>query len=231
AIDISTDPTIARYDHGGQPGSTWDMYGVKASEGLFTMAGSLGERIGVQATGLATGKDGKNGPTPDMLRQYYDVVFILTGDLNSGIFGKFINRGANDVVLLTDYLSIAAPGTSTTTKRALYISGDGFVQSEQATGDAGPFPEHKTLLTDFLGVDIKRDGSSVPQYSYQPWSGNFSQYVDLNGAGPYAGNQWSVGNACLWGNDVLSVVVNSLNATEDGFYQNFGTHGPYVAGI
>jgi len=230
-IDVSGDPSIARYDHGGQPGTTWDMFGVKASESLTTSAGSLGARTGIQASGLATGKDGKNGPTPDMLRQYYSVLMILTGDLNSGIFGKFINRGANDVVLLQDYLTVPAPGTSTTTKRAIIIEGDGFLQSEIATGEAGPFPEHKVLCTDYLGIDIKRDGSGVHEYSYQPWSGNFNQYVDVNTFPPYSGVQYTVGNACLWGNDVATVVVNSLNAVKESEFQNFGTHGPYIAGV
>jgi len=166
-----------------------------------------------------------------MLRQYYSVLMILTGDLNSGLFGKFINRGADDVNLLKDYLSVPAPGTSSTTKRAIIVQGDGFLQSEIATGEAGPFPEHKVLCTDFLGIDIKRDASDVHQYSYQPWSTNFNQYVDVNTFGPYSGNQYTVGNACLWGNDVATVVVNSLNAVEETEFQNFGTHGPYIAGV
>jgi len=230
-IVVSGNPAIARYDHGGQPGSTWDMYGVKASESLTTSAGSLGGRTGTQATGLALKKDAKAGPTPDMLRQYYKVLLILTGDLNSGIFGRFINRGANDIVLLDDYMSIAAPGTSTTTKRALYIAGDGFIQSEYATGSGGTFSEHLNMLTNFLGVTAKLGPGSVPQYSYQPWSGNFADYVTVTTAGPIAGDTHVVGNACLWGNDVLDVVVNSLNAQASAFFQNFGTHGPYVAGV
>jgi hypothetical protein len=223
------DPTVGTpvAKHIGQPGSTWDMYGVKASESLTTSAGALGNRAGVQATGLALGKDAKMGPTPDMLRTYYRAVMILSGDLNSGVLGKFINRGQNDVVLLQDYLSISAPTGST--PRAIFVSGDGFVQSEWATG--GPFPEHRDLLTNYLGVSIKRDGGGVEQPSYQPWSGNVNPYVDLITAGPIAGDVYSVGNACLWGNDVLNVEVNATGAVASGFYQNFGTHGPYVSGV
>jgi hypothetical protein len=228
AIDISGDPTIARYDHGGQPGSTWDMYGVKASESLTTSAGSPGSRAGTQADGLATGKDSKMGPTPEMLAYYYKVLLILTGDLNSGILGRFTNRGQNDIKLLKDYMTLA----SASSKRAVIIGGDGFVQSEYASG-AGPEPDHLDLLANSLGVTIRLDPAigGTPQYSYQPLSGNFNQYVDLIAAGPIAGNVYSVGNACLWGNDVLAVVVNGLGALESAFYQNFGTKGPYVAGV
>lgn len=163
-----------------------------------------------------------------MLAYYYKVLLILTGDLNSGILGRFTNRGQDDVKLLRDYMA----NSSSSSKRALIFGGDGFVQSEWATGD-GPEPDHKTLLTNQLGVAIRLDPplGGTPQYSYQPFSGNFNQYVDLIAAGPIAGNVYSVGNACLWGNDVLAVVVNGLGAQESAFYQNFGTKGPYVAGV
>jgi hypothetical protein len=76
-IDVSN-TSVARVTHGGQPGSTWDMYGVKASESLTTSAGSLGGRQGPQGTGLATGKDGKNAPTTDMLRTFLMLMFIVS---------------------------------------------------------------------------------------------------------------------------------------------------------
>src|SRR5437867_2292767 len=136
AIDISTNPAIARYDHGGQPGSTWDMYGVKASEALTTSGAQLGCREGPKADGLATNKDAKSGPTADMLGTYYDVLIILTGDLNSGILGPFTNRGSNDVALLEQFMTVPAPGQNASTlKRGIYIAGDGFLQSEIVAGE------------------------------------------------------------------------------------------------
>src|SRR5262249_33716625 len=54
---IGTDMQVA--SHGGSPGTTWDMYGVKASESLTTSAGALGCRFAPVATGLAAGKDAK----------------------------------------------------------------------------------------------------------------------------------------------------------------------------
>ena len=168
------------------------------------------------------------GPTPEMLAYYYKVLLILTGDLNSGIFGRFTNRGQDDVKLLKNYMLLS----NASSKRAVLIGGDGFVQSEYASG-TGPEPDHLDLLVNSLGVTIRLDPAigGTPQYSYQPLSGNFNQYVDLISAGPIAGNVYSVGNACLWGNDVLSVVVNGLGAVESGFYQNFGSKGPYVSGV
>jgi hypothetical protein len=40
-----------------------------------------------------------------MLRAYYRVVAILSGDLNSGVLGPFVNRSQNDIALLNDYLT------------------------------------------------------------------------------------------------------------------------------
>src|SRR5439155_12307153 len=121
-IDISHDPSIARYDHGGQPGTVWDMFGVRGGGNALTVSGGhLGSRMGRQADGLAIGKDSKLGPTPEMLRTYYQTILILTWDLNSGILGPFVDNGQGDIALLRDFLRNPAPGTLATTKRALLI--------------------------------------------------------------------------------------------------------------
>ena len=44
-----------------QPGTTWDMYGVKASESLTTSVGSLGSRLANRSgMGFAAGKESKH---------------------------------------------------------------------------------------------------------------------------------------------------------------------------
>src|SRR5262249_52533466 len=122
-----------------QPGTTWDMYGVKASESLTTSAGAPGARLANRANmGFATGKEAKSGPTPEMLRTYYRVVSILSGDLNSGVLGPFTNRSQNDLALLSDYLTSASGSPQ---PRGLFIQGDGFGQSENQTG-LGIDPNH-----------------------------------------------------------------------------------------
>jgi hypothetical protein len=228
AVAVGGDPAIARYDHGGQPGTLWDMYGVKAAESLTNSAGQLGSRLATTATGLAAGKGARLGPTRDMLRTYYRALVILTGDLSAGILGPFTNRSQNDVALLVDYLSNTAPSGST--PRAIWIAGDGFVQSEYATGSTGTFASHLSLLTDYLGVTIRRDGGGNPQFAYQPWAGNAAPYAELDATGPAVGT-YSVGNACLWGNDVLDPVANGLGAQPSATYENVGANGPYVAAV
>jgi hypothetical protein len=224
-IDVSN-TSVARVTHGGQAGSTWDMYGVKASESLTTSAGSLGGRRGPQGVGLETGKDGKNAPSSDMLRTYYKVLLILTGDLNSGILGPFADRGANDLDLLNKFMT--DPVGSPAQKKAVLIGGDGFVESEWNTGHLG-------WLADRFGVQPKYDNLLNPQFSYKAWSGNSAQYADLITAGPIVGDVYSLGNSCLWTNDVLDLVTRTPNPNPQvsAYYQNTGpgNHGPYIAGV
>jgi hypothetical protein len=37
-VAIATDPSIAVYTHGGQPGTIWDMFGVKFDGGRYNAA-------------------------------------------------------------------------------------------------------------------------------------------------------------------------------------------------
>src|SRR5207253_2402528 len=106
-VSVGGDPNIAVWDHKGQAGSVFDMYGVKACEALSTTASGIGGRLATQASGYAAGKDAKMGPTPEMLRTYYRQILLLSGDLNSGILGPFVNRGADDVTMLEDFMSNA----------------------------------------------------------------------------------------------------------------------------
>src|SRR5690349_20415117 len=97
---------VAVSNRNSQPGTTWDLYGVKAAEALTASAGQLGNRLANRASmGFAAGYEARTGPTPEMLRAYYRIVAILTGDLTSGVFGPFTNRSQNDVALLSDYLT------------------------------------------------------------------------------------------------------------------------------
>ena len=219
-IDVSGDPTIAVYTHGGSPGTTWDMYGVKDAEALAATAGGIGSRLAPLATGLAAGKDARTGPTLEMLRAYYRLLLLLSGDLNSEVLGPFINRGQDDVGMLKSWL------TSGTATRVLYAGGDGFVQSEYATGLT--FTSHADLLNNVLGVTIRQVGGS-PAYSYQAAASDFSDYVDLVTSGPIAGDIYSVGNACLWGNDVLAIPISGPTAS--GYYGGSGPNAPFISGV
>jgi len=216
------DPAYRVVDKNSQPGTTWDMYGVKAAESLTTSAGQLGSRLANRASmGFAANKYSVAGPTPEMLRAYYRMVTILTGDLNSGILGPFVNRSQNDIALLNDYLTAAA---GTAQPRGIFIQGDGFGQSEKATG--GIDPQHTQFLADKLGVVFRNA-------TYQGLSGNINDCADVltTTALTSSADVYGVTNTCTFSNDVYNRNPALSEATEGAFYENVGLNGPYVSDV
>jgi hypothetical protein len=222
--DITTNPApSSTFVHkNAQPGSTWDMYGVKASESLTTSAGAPGSRLANRSNmGFAAGRESKAGPTPEMLRAYYRVVSIISGDLNSGILGPFVNRSQNDLALFNDYLT--APG-GVPQPRGLFVMGDGFGQSEKATG--GVDPNHTLFLTDKLGLIFRSP-------SYQSLAGNLNDCADVltTPALITAADVYGVSNFCTWSNDVFTRNPGLPESVEGAFYENVGLNGPYVSDV
>jgi len=152
--------SVAVSNKNSQPGTTWDMYGVKASESLTTSAGGIGSRLGESSEhGLCRRTRIETGSTPEMLRAYYRTMTILSGDLSSGILGPFVNRSQNDIALLNDYsrkrrgaLSRAASSSRAT---------DSTVREGHRRYRSGAH----AVLTDKLGVVFRNP-------SYQSISGN-----------------------------------------------------------
>jgi len=221
-LDVRTNMSVAVSNKNSQPGTTWDMYGVKASESLTTGAGHLGSRLANRASmGFAAGRESRQGPTPEMLRAYYRILAILTGDLDSGILGPFVNRSQNDIALLNDFLTAAGGMVQ---PRGVFIQGDGFGQSEKATG--GIDPSHTVFLTDKLGV-VYRNAS------YQSISGNINGCADLLTTTALTSNSdvYGVANVCTWSNDVYNRNPALAEAVEGAFYENQGLNGPYVSDV
>src|SRR5262249_38771631 len=128
-LDVRNDMSVAVSNKNSQPGTTWDMYGVKGSESFTTSGGQLGNRLATPPNvGFAAGRSAVTGPTPEMLRVYYRIVTILSGDLTSGVLGPFANRSQNDVALLSDFLTASAGSAQ---PRGIFIQGDGFGESEK----------------------------------------------------------------------------------------------------
>ncbi len=223
AGDAAVNDPVGFVSNNQQPGTTWDMYGVKASESLTTQAHAFGSRYSNRASmGLLTGKTNVNGPTKEMLRQFYRVVALLTGDLGSGDLGPFANRSSDDIDLLNDFLSNGVSGTAQ--PRGLLVSGDGFGQSE--TRAAVDVPSHGAFLTQKLGWQLRNE-------SYQVVSGNQNQCADLLTTNLINtnGDVYGIGNACLWSNDLLQRNPAITEATEVAFYEPVGVNAPYAAAV
>ncbi|HEV2106110.1 MAG TPA: FlgD immunoglobulin-like domain containing protein, partial [Candidatus Eisenbacteria bacterium] len=215
------DPATFVANKNSQPGTTWDMYGVKASESLTTSAGALGSRLANRSNmGLGAGKYSRQGPTPEMLRTYYRVVALLSGDLDSGVLGPFANRSQDDVAILADFLTTAAGSAQ---PRGILAQGDGFGESENWA--AGVDPAHTALLAD-LGVSFRN-------LSYQSISGNVNACADLLTTAQVTGRAdvYGVQESCSWSNDVYLPDPASPEAVAGSFYENVGPNGPYVAEV
>jgi hypothetical protein len=220
-LDIRTAPSVVVANKNSQPGTTWDMYGVKASESLTAPAGNLGSRLAYRANmGFAAGRESRQGPTPDMLRAYYRILTILTGDLNAGILGPYVNRSQNDIALLNDYLTVAA---GLPQPRGIFIQGDGFGQSEHPYSFGSG---HTEFFTEKLGVVYRSP-------SYQSLSGNLNDCADLltTTALTASADIYGVGNTCTFSNDVYNRNPALAEAVEGARYENTGLNGPYVADV
>jgi hypothetical protein len=221
-LDVRTNMSVAVSKQNSQPGTTWDMYGVKAAESLTTNAGGIGSRLANRAgMGFAAGRESRQGPTPEMLRTYYRVVTMLTGDLNNGILGPFVNRTQNDIALLNDFLTQSAGSAR---PRGIFIQGDGFGQSERSVTDGTP--QHGDFLINLLAVVFRSP-------SYQALAGNLNIEADLRTTTSLtpALDVYGVANACTYSNDVYVRVPGISESADGAYYENVGLSGPYVADV
>ena len=183
--------------HGGQPGSSWDLYNVKASESLTSSAGSIGNRLAFRdpSNPQINGKVARLGPTPDMLRAYYKIIVFMSGDLNHGILGPYPNRSQDDIAILRDWLQSGNPIASNL-DRGLWAIGNGFIESNYGEGSGSP---QDNFDTNYLGVDLRNS-------SYVLETGNSELVPDLlpMGLPSAAGEIFGVRSRCLWTNDVLA---------------------------
>jgi hypothetical protein len=221
------DPANFVRRNGGSPGTTWDMFQVKASESLTTQAGSLGSRFAFRNS-LNTQIDPKSsrqGPTLQMMNSFYSMIFWMTGDINSGTLGPFSNRSQNDCRMVQQWLqsgSGTAPGN-----RAIWFMGDGFVEDMTAYL---PTAQQPITMYNFLGVDIRN-----PNYILES-GGNVEFDIDLIPFSPIlddttAAEILGLRNLCTWTNDV--VVHSGLLGTFDAskYEDTIGPALPMLSGI
>ena len=226
-LDVRTNLSVAVSNQNAQPGSTWDMYGVKACESITLNAGGIGSRLANRTNmGFAAGKTSVAGPTKEMLRTYYRMIALLSGDLDSGVLGPFTNRSQNDIALLTDYLTNPSGSAQ---PRGLFVEGDGFGHSEKSSG--GIDPAHTQFLGDLLGVTFRNT-------SYVSLSGNVNSCLDLHTVGGVApagltgsNDVYGVSNLCAFSNDVYNRNAALPETFEGAFYENVGSSGPYVSDV
>ena len=214
------DPTYFIPDRNAQPGSLWDLYGVKAAESLTAPANTIGARLGFVPVlpNLLAGKTTRNSPTLEMLEAYYRLLVVLTGDLNSGILGPFTDRSADDTGMIRNFLLGATPGA----ERGIMVQGDGF--AEYCDGTLAGSPQF-TFMTNYLGATLV-----APGYLALSSSGGvpFPDLVTTTSVNPN-GDIYGVRNSCLATLDVLNLNSGVPEATVASTYQDVGAGAPYIA--
>jgi hypothetical protein len=218
-------PPIAVFAHGGLPGTLWDMYQIKGAEGQYSSASRMGGRLANRADmGLNAGMEGHQGPTPEMLRTYYKLIFWMSGDLNADVLGQGADFASDDLALLEDFLSYNA---SVSSPRGFWASGNGFAESETKAGTV--YGDHTGFLSNFLATTL-RDASF---YALQGQIGTIRN-VDLTPSTVVttSGNVYSVENSCLYTDDVLDVNYGVPGASMASSYEAIGAGPfPYISGV
>lgn len=210
-VRVGADPAIAVWKHQSSGSPYFDTYAIKGAEN--SPAGSLGSRMAnTTDMGLLAGKQSKQGPTPTMLRSYYDAIYYLSGDLPDSVLGPVPNRSQDDAQLLVEFL--AWPGSP----RGLFAMGSGFVAS-LLLNDA---PD----LQDLLGAYLRDD-------DYAELAGSWSSrcrvdllFTSVLTSDPWPCNVWAA--PLLSSDDVFDVAPGAAVAT---YYENLGPNGPYVASV
>ena len=198
-----------------QPGSTWDMYGVKAAEAINSAAGAIGSRLSYRGLGtLLTDKWAKNAPTPEMMAAYYRVLMILTGPLGTFGVGGYYDPSTYD----TEFVRQFVVGATAETHRGLFCQGDALVEGLDAGGN--------TTMQGILSVSLR-------EASYMRFAGNSRACIDLIPTSVITtnGDIYGIRNSCLQTLDVLKPEGDGVAAS---YYDPVGANpvnAPYVASV
>ena len=214
---------IAIWKHGGNPGTTWDLYQVKAAESGTGITGGIGGRLANRVDmGLMTGKESRQGPTPYMLQWNYSLILLLSGDLKANILGPSWDNSSDDVGILEKFLKNMGFGH----QFGLWVMGDGFVESEATSGDGG----HLQFLEDYLATYLRDpsyrvlSGTSVldPNLTYvAERHPGYPGYNDIRVVG--------IRNSCWSSYNVLGPNLSVIGSQTAGWYENFDDH--YAASV
>jgi len=209
------DPANFVRNRNAQAGTTWDLYQVKGGEGRGMAAGTIGSAYSNHAPSVYDAKWSFEGPSSDMLRTYYSIVVLSTGDLDFRILGPYPNQSSDDTRILREFLQSGTSGSH----RGLWVSGSGFVEDAEVVG-----PSQQSLLHDFLKTALRDP-------SYVSFTGNTSPQIDVLPQTPIAPPYTPVGllNDCKAAPDVLTPLPGGQLSS---VYSPAGSSlDPVVAGV
>ncbi|NOT35501.1 MAG: hypothetical protein HOP12_15250 [Candidatus Eisenbacteria bacterium] len=218
------DPTLAVAAHGGQPGTLWDLYNVRAVESGVT-AGSFASRLAANGAGALSGRTATHGPTPAMLRYFYRMLVMNTGDLGVGgrsTLGPIANRTDDDVALLQDF---ASQPDGTSLPRTVIALGRSLAESQ-----ANPATGHPGFLETYFGASL-RSGS------YRSLTATQKELTDLVPSNPIddgLDTHFAGRTDCNVDPDVLVIAAGATSAQVALEYSDpsaIGASPPFIAGV
>lgn len=213
---------IAR--HGGHPGTTWDMYQIKAAES-GAPAGSFGQRYsyddGAGVNPQLYNREAAIGPSDKQIQFFYKSILWLTGGLSGQLLGPYPERTAKD----TDFIQRWLTSGSTVTPERWWISmGSGFVENNELAATVSPgalTPED--LMHNYFGCKLnnagyRNVGSTASLVALRPRRSRLLYDA-------FSPNKaWSVANLCTHTNDVIGNVGTMPEAEEVAWYGDDSTH-------
>ncbi len=241
---LTADPNEPQHfvrHHAGQAGSTWDLYSVQKAHfgsvadtvpGTIAMwwnestrgfAGSIGSRYSqaIPWPSLA-GRTARVGPTKEMLRAYYRMLYATGGDAEFDLLGPHDFRSQDDAGILVDFL--AAPG-GTAQPRGILVQGDAVATA--LFRESFDWPTHNQLLTRYFGTDLR-------SIDYREISSNTTACPALSVSFPSgAGGSYALEAVLRPAHDVVQSSPVSPGAAPlvAATYPPYGPNAPYAASI
>jgi hypothetical protein len=164
-----------------------------------------------------------------MLRTFYKMLFIMSGDLNNDFFGKTTNRGQRDVELVQDFLTYGADENS---PRGLWVMGNGFVEEIASNGPPyGTDTDYSNyaLLLDNLAVDLLHP-SYLAKSAVSAIDNPFPDLIPTSVVN--SGAIYGVQNLCTYTLDVMWINTDVPGAVASSNYENVNpTNLPYTSGV
>ena len=141
------DPAARVYENLGQKGLTYDWFDAGGSGSLE--GGRLGSRVAIVSPAVQD-KQATYGPTPEVLKHYYDVVLWMTGDVLLGTLHDQMSaqEQSGDVHLMNDYFISSFPGN----ENATWLMGDHIAQDLESSMGFAPL-----LLNNEFAVSLDND--------------------------------------------------------------------------
>jgi len=216
ADNISPEGVVGKFPsrHGGSPGTTWDLFQIKASESS-SPAVPLGQRYSytdpANSNPQIQNRQADVGPSHKQANFFYKSILFLTGALAGNLLGPYDERTSDDTGWLKDWIT---SGSASTPERWLITIGCGWAENAANQSTVPVAALHPDVfMHQFQGVQLvdpgyRNVGSLASLINLSPRRGGLLYDA-------FSPNKaWSIANLCTQTNDVINV---SAEGADPGF--------------